>query len=114
MSDNDRLATIIADAQAHVYVYLNNTTETGGDVVVVLSEADYDWLIAHIHALEAQAAADAKVREAAEEFVSAHTHYMCANERMNGIAYMAKCDAQAALHIAVAERKAALAAWKGE
>ena len=60
------------------------------------------------------AAADAKVREAAEEFVSAHTHYMCANERMNGIAYMAKCDAQAALHIAVAERKAALAAWKGE
>ena len=56
MSDNDRLATIIADAQAHVHVYLNNTTETGGDVVVVLSEADYDWLIAHIKELRAQLA----------------------------------------------------------
>ena len=68
---------------------------------------------ARVRELEAQAARDAEVRDAASEYVCAHTHYMCANEKMKRIAYMAQCDALAALRTAIAER-AALAARKEE
>ena len=79
MRDNDRLAEIERRVP-RVCFEEDGTTSAAG--VVMLRPSDYDWLIARIRALSAQAARDAKAREAGASLreavrnISVHVRYI--------------------------------------
>jgi len=100
----------LTEIEEGAQVLTNTTGACNPESVILLPSAHYHWLLARVRELEAQAARDAEVTAAADEYLDARI----AIQQAEGVSWPEKAAALRAAEIALmsaaGKRRAALAA----